>query len=614
MNLEELFLILGGKDNILAATNCMTRLRITVQDDCDIDDSKFNSLDEVLGVVHDTKNYFEIVVGPGKSRKYADLCHRQGIPSAPPSNPSKNEANSNIDKTSASHQAEAATDDWRTNKTQIKSKQKNGKIKGFLKIFGEIFVPLIPGSIAAGLCAGIAMLISQINPNYEQNTILNILHQMLTVVNLSFMTYISAWAGMRAAERFGATPILGGMLGLITSLENIDAISKTLGLFNDAVPLDSILRAGKGGVLAAIAGAYLLSIIEKKIRKHMPNSLDIVFTPILSLFLCLVPYIFILMPGFGLISKGICWFFGIICLSPSPIIRGFAGFLGATFFLPLVATGMHHGLIALYTVQLQQLGYVTLYPTLAMAGAGQVGAGIALYIRARKNNIKLANIIKGALPAGILGIGEPLIYGVTLPLGKPFITAGIGAGFGGALIMISEVASTTWGPSGILGVFVMTAGPNGAIGSILIYLLGLFVSCVAGGLITYFTIKPKTFSVEAPANEPENLNTNSSDSTLACKVNHTDIVLIPNCTSCVSYTITDINGIHARPAAKLVDIAKQFESDISICANEKEIALDSVMKIMKLNIKYKTTITFKATGIDQRQALCALYQFTLENL
>ena len=125
-----------------------------------------------------------------------------------------------------------------------------------------------------------------------------------------------------------------------------------------------------------------------------------------------------------------------------------------------------------------------------MAGAGQVGAALALSVRARKKgDRKLLRVINGALPAGVLGVGEPLIYGVTMPLGKPFITAGIGAGFGGAFVMLMRVASTTWGPSGLLGAFVMTEGPHGAVASVGYYLIGLLISCVAGYVLTYISMK-----------------------------------------------------------------------------------------------------------------------------
>ena len=104
-------------------------------------------------------------------------------------------------------------------------------------------------------------------------------------------------------------------------------------------------------------------------------------------------------------------------------------------------------------------------------------------------NKRLASVISGALPAGVLGVGEPLIYGVTLPMGKPFITAGLGAGFGGAFVMAMQVAATTWGPSGVLGCFVMTAGPNGGVMSVLYYAIGLVISIIAAFLITNAVVK-----------------------------------------------------------------------------------------------------------------------------
>ena len=203
-------------------------------------------------------------------------------------------------------------------------------------------------------------------------------------------------------------------------------ISRVLGLFNEEVPLNAILRAGRGGVLAAVIGVWVLAKVEKRVRKHMPDSLDIVFTPLLTLFITIIPYILIVMPATGYISTALVWVVEQVCMSDNLIVRIFAGFLSAALFLPMVAMGMHHGLVALYTVQLNTLGFVTLYPALCMAGAGQVGAAIAIWLKCKKvGNNRLRSVIDGALPAGILGVGEPLIYGVTLPMGKPFFTAGL---------------------------------------------------------------------------------------------------------------------------------------------------------------------------------------------
>lgn len=456
---------LGGRSNVTAATNCMTRLRIHVQDDSKIEDEALKNIEGVLGIVHDNPGYIEIVVGPGKCRKCADICAAMGIPVS----------------------AEGATEnDWKANKEAIKAGQKQSKLKGMLKTFGEIFVPLIPGVIAAGLCSGFATLLTQLVPGYAEDTFWGVVYNLLTLINQSFMTYITAWAGYRAAERFGGTPILGGMLGMITSLAGIDSISQLVGLYNEAQPLDAILRAGRGGVLAVIIGVWAMVKIEKAIRSKMPDNVDIVFTPLLTLFITVIPYVFIVMPATGFISTGLVWVVQQVAMSANPIVRIIAGYISALLFLPMVAMGMHHGLVALYTVQLETFGYVTLYPALAMAGAGQVGAAIAIYLKAKKcGNQRIRSVIDGALPAGVLGVGEPLIYGVTLPMGKPFITAGLGAGFGGAFVMAMQVASTTWGPSGVLAFPVMTASPvNDAVMCMVFYGIGLIISYIGGFIIT----------------------------------------------------------------------------------------------------------------------------------
>lgn len=463
---QHIFAGLGGQTNIVCVTNCMTRLRIQVREDNKIQEDALCRVEGVLGVVHDRTGYLEVVVGPGKSRKCADLCAARGIPTA-------------------AAPAVSTEKDWHDNKAAWKAGQENGRIRSMLRTFGEIFVPLLPGVIAAGLCSGLATLLTQVYPGYADNAFWSIVYNLLSLINASFMTYLTAWAGYRAAERFGATPILGGMLGMMTTLGNIDSIAKVLGLYNEAQPLDAVLRAGRGGVLAVVLGVWVLARIEKAVRRRIPDNLDIMFTPLITLVLCVVPYVLVIMPLTGFVSSGLCWLVEQVCMSTNPLVRILAGGISAALFLPMVAMGMHHGLVALYTVQLEELGFVTLYPALAMAGAGQVGATIAILLKAKKvHNQRLCSVIDGALPAGILGVGEPLIYGVTLPMGKPFFTAGFGAAFGGAFVMAMQVASTTWGPSGILAFPVMTAGPSGAVLSMLYYGIGLVISYLMGFLIT----------------------------------------------------------------------------------------------------------------------------------
>lgn len=153
--------------------------------------------------------------------------------------------------------------------------------------------------------------------------------------------------------------------------------------------------------------------------------------------------------------------------------------LGA-LFLPMVMFGLHQILTPIHLEMITNNGYTLLLPILAMAGAGQVGAAIALWVRCRKNK-QLTEMIKGALPVGILGIGEPLIYGVTLPLGRPFITACIGGGIGGAVIgLFGNVGATSIGPSGVALIPLINNG------HMMQYVIGLLAAYAGGFLATYF--------------------------------------------------------------------------------------------------------------------------------
>ena len=457
--------LVGGKENVTGATNCMTRLRINLRDYNKADIEALKATDGVLQVIQ--MDNLHVVLGPGKAKKVTDLF--------------KQDAGTGM-STDAS---------WQDNKAAMKAGQKQGKIKAALKAVGDIFVPLIPGVIAAGICSGIATLIGNIE-GYAEISWLYIVHQFLTMINTAFMGSITAWAGYRAAEKFGATPILGGMLGAITAMANINNIAPLVGMWvaEGGDPLNAVLRAGRGGVLAVILGVLLMAKVEKFVRSKMPDALDIVVSPIIILFVCVVPYVFVIMPITGIISNVLVNIVGSVCMSESVVVRMVAGFLGSFLFLPLVAMGMHHGLVALYTVQLNTIGFVTLYPALAMAGAGQVGAAIAIWLKAKRTgNKRMMSVIGGALPAGVLGVGEPLIYGVTLPMGKPFITAGLGAGFGGMFCMIFKVAATTWGPSGILALPIMTAGGENPAFQVGCYAIGLVISYIMGFLFTNLTLK-----------------------------------------------------------------------------------------------------------------------------
>ena len=484
---------LGGLGNIASAANCMTRLRVTVADEVLVDEAAIKQNPAVLGVVHDQHAYYEIVVGPGKAKTFANKVQDMlKNPAAGAAASTSVTASATVATAQAAEAAKVAgtAKVAEENAPTDEKPSLSARIKHFCKILGGIFVPMIPGFIVSGICGSFAMIIQQLVPGYSDNVVWGCLYNLLFLIQQSLLAYLTAWTGYRAAEQFGATPVLGGMLGMITSMSNINDIATFLGLYNADSPLSSILMTGKGGVLAVVVGVFLLAKVERLVDNHMPDVLKVIGTPLVTMLICTAFYVLAIMPAAGFVASWLCAGMNAICMSDHVIVRIITGYVGAALFLPLVALGMHHGLVALYAIQLESIGYVTLYPALCMAGAGQVGAAIAIRHKAKKcGNTKVVAIADAGIPAGFLGVGEPLVYSLTLPMGKPFITAGLGAGFGGAFVMFMQVAATAWGPSGLLGLCVMDAGPAGVATSLGSYAIGLAVSYVMGFIITNAVVR-----------------------------------------------------------------------------------------------------------------------------
>ena len=163
---------------------------------------------------------------------------------------------------------------------QGRTEEEQRGLRRAMKQLGGVFDPIIPGIITAGLCAGFASLLAQLVPDYGDSRVWSGIYQLLNLVNVSFMTYMTAWIGYSAAGRFGATPILGGMLGMITGLDGVNTLARLAGLYNAADPVNSILCSGRGGVIAVLCGAWVLGKVEGFIRKRMPRA---------ARGLCLVP-------------------------------------------------------------------------------------------------------------------------------------------------------------------------------------------------------------------------------------------------------------------------------------------------------------------------------------
>lgn len=198
---------------------------------------------------------------------------------------------------------------------------------------------------------------------------------------------------------------------------------------------------------------------------------DLFVTPFLVVVISTFVALFLCQPLGGYLSEAI-GYAATESIGTGGAVTGFI--LGGTF-LPMVMVGIHQGLTPIHAELLSRYGVTILLPILAMAGGGQVGAAIAVY--AKTKNKALRKTIASALPVGLMGVGEPLIYGVTLPLGKPFIGACIGGAFGGAVQAAYMVGAATIGISGL----PLAASTD----NIPMYLLGLVAAYVAGFIATW---------------------------------------------------------------------------------------------------------------------------------
>ncbi|EOD7602726.1 PTS transporter subunit EIIC [Staphylococcus aureus] len=460
---ERIIAAVGGMDNIDSVMNCMTRVRIKVLDENKVDDQELRHIDGVMGVIHDER--IQVVVGPGTVNKVANhMAELSGVKLGDPIPHHHNDSEKMDYKSYAADKAKA-------NKEAHKAKQKNGKLNKVLKSIANIFIPLIPAFIGAGLIGGIAAVLSNLMvAGYISGAWITQLITVFNVIKDGMLAYLAIFTGINAAKEFGATPGLGGVIGGTTLLTGIAGKNILMNVFTGEP-----LQPGQGGIIGVIFAVWILSIVEKRLHKIVPNAIDIIVTPTIALLIVGLLTIFIFMPLAGFVSDSLVSVVnGIISIGGV-----FSGFIIGASFLPLVMLGLHHIFTPIHIEMINQSGATYLLPIAAMAGAGQVGAALALWVRCKRNTT-LHNTLKGVLPVGFLGIGEPLIYGVTLPLGRPFLTACIGGGIGGAVIGgIGHIGAKAIGPSGVS--LLPLISDNMYLG----YIAGLLAAYAGGFVCTY---------------------------------------------------------------------------------------------------------------------------------
>ncbi|PBD56465.1 PTS N-acetylmuramic acid transporter subunits IIBC [Klebsiella pneumoniae] len=416
----------GGAANVAQAGNCMTRLRLTLRDESLADSAAIRQIDGVMEVIVSDEQ-FQVVLGPGKAQTAAEMM--------------------------------------------------NGLLEA------AIFTPLIPGFIAVGLLLGFATLAEQVFvlENAHPNASLVALIGYMKVFSKGMFTFLSILIGYNAQKAFGGSGVNGAIIASLFVLGyNPEATS---GFYAGISTFFGHGIDPRGNIIGVLIAAILGAWVERQVRRVMPANLDMILTSAVTLLIMGAVTFTVIMPIGGWLFTGMSWLF--LHLNGNP----FGSAVLAGLFLLAVMFGVHQGFVPVYFALVDAQGFNSLFPILAMAGAGQVGAALALFWRAKRDSL-LRTQIKGAIIPGFLGIGEPLIYGVTLPRMKPFVTACLGGACGGffvgliAWLGLPVGLNTVFGPSGLVALPLMTSG-SGIYAGMAVYAGGLAVSYLCGFVLTW---------------------------------------------------------------------------------------------------------------------------------
>ncbi len=440
INIDELaknILDTVGKQNVLSATNCMTRLRLRLIECNDYMIDALKKIDGVLGVNVDGDEV-QVILGAGRATSVT------------------NAVNQILDATKNVKAGEVKIGNGKALHEKIRARNAT-PIKLFFKKIASIFTPLIPGFIACGLITGIVGVLIKMSPALADEPII----KLLAVAGNAVFWGMNLFIGINASKIFGGTPIIGGVLAALMTHPALADVN----IFGNAfVP-------GRGGVISVIIVAAFAAWLEKRLHKIIPEMFDLFLTPLVTVLIAGTAAIFLLQPIGGALSDAI----GAAATTAVHSGGAAVGFILAGVWLPLVMLGIHQAMTPIHVDLISQFGVTILLPILAMAGAGQVGASIAVYFKTKNRFLK--KTIASALPVGIMGVGEPLIYGVTFPLFKPFIGACIGGAFGGAVQATFTVGAATLGISGL----PLAATTN----NVPVYFVGLIVAYVVGFVATW---------------------------------------------------------------------------------------------------------------------------------
>ncbi|CQD61614.1 PTSsystem sucrose-specific transporter subunit IIBC [Yersinia enterocolitica] len=423
MNINEtakaLLPLLGGKDNIVSAAHCATRLRLVLADDSLVQKSAVEKVEGVKGCFSNA-GQLQIIFGTGLVNKvYAEFIKVAGI-----SESTKSEA------------ADAAA-------------RKLNPFQRIARLLSNIFVPIIPAIVASGLLMGLLGMMK----TYGWADANSALFIMLDMFSSAAFIILPILIGFTAAKEFGGNPYLGATLGgilthpALTNAWGVAGGFHTMNFFG----MEVAMIGYQGTVFPVLLAVWFMSILEKRLRKIIPDALDLILTPFLTVIITGFVALLFIGPAGRVLGDGIS-----LVLSTLITHAGWlAGLLFGGLYSVIVITGIHHSFHAIEAGLLgnPNIGVNFLLPIWSMANVAQGGACLAVYFKTRDAKIK-AIVIPSAFSA-MLGITEAAIFGINLRFIKPFLAALAGGAFGGAWVVANHVNMTAVGLTGIPGIAIV---------------------------------------------------------------------------------------------------------------------------------------------------------------
>lgn len=452
-----------GEGNILSITHCATRLRLEVKDRMLIEDQEIEKIDQVKGVFFNAGQY-QIILGTGIVNKvYESIIQNNPV-----------------------------FQDKVTNLEEIK--KEGNTIKRGIRTLADIFIPIIPGIVATGLFLGLkGVVLNDTVLGFFGTSADHIPAYMLTLMSVltdtvfAFLPALICWS---AFKKFGGTPIIGFVIGLMLvspMLPNAYYVADINSGVNPIIAFGFIPIVGyQGSVLTALVIGILGAKLERILRKRMPDSLDLMFTPFVVIFVMMLTGLLILGPLLHFVENGLVYVVEGLIHVPFGI-----GGLIIGFLYPLaVMTGMHHLFIMIETTLLASTGFNPLITLCAMYGFANAAVCFAISTKAKNKNIKVIGTSAGITQ--LLGVSEPALFGITLRYGmKPLSVMLVCSAVGGALLSILGVQANSYGLAVILSPLMYIYDPYQLITYILVGVLTFAVAFV----LTYLFAVPQELMI-----------------------------------------------------------------------------------------------------------------------